>query len=276
MLELSNSSTAGEGLWLIVSRDQIVVPQGGATMPLLSWQSLPFVHHYKDQVRQLNAADLPLDVPLYVIDLGAEQVSESGWESISFRQLLVNETRVAYEALARAWQYIHFLRTHRYCGQCGSPTQAIDWEMAVQCRQCGHRCYPRVSPCTIVAIYRGEEILLARSVRHRNSDMFSIIAGFVESGESVEQATHREILEEVGVKVKNLEYYGSQAWPFPHSLMMGYFAEYDSGDIVIDEKEIVEADWYHIDNLPTTPPTISIAGKMVNDLIERLKSQRSS
>ena len=97
--------------------------------------------------------------------------------------------------------------THRFRGRCGSPIQPVDWEMAVQCHQCGHRCYPRVSPCTIVAVYRGKEILLARGVRHSNPKMYSIIAGFVESGESVEQATHREVGEEVGVKIKNLEYF---------------------------------------------------------------------
>ncbi|HCA75270.1 MAG TPA: NAD(+) diphosphatase, partial [Alteromonas sp.] len=109
---------------------------------------------------------------------------------------MTSEPPVTYETLSRAWQYIHFQRTHRFCGRCGSPTQAVDWEMAVQCHQCGHRCYPRVSPCTIVAVYRGKEILLARGVRHSNPKMYSIIAGFVESGESVEQATHREVGEE--------------------------------------------------------------------------------
>ncbi|GGF83692.1 NADH pyrophosphatase [Alteromonas lipolytica] len=231
------------------------------------------MHHYQDQVHRLQAEDLPLHHPLYVIDLGAERIDVPGWQNVGLRQLLSSEPPVNYESLARAWQYVHFMRTHRFCGQCGSTAQAIDWEMATQCHQCGHRCYPRVSPCTIVAVYRGQEILLARGVRHTNTQIYSIIAGFVESGESVEQATHREVGEEVGVKIKNLEYFGSQAWPFPHSLMMGYFAEYDSGDIVIDEKEIVDADWYHIDNLPQLPSNLSIAGKMLDVLIERLRAR---
>ena len=259
------------GHWLIFNRDQLLVPEEGDLLPLMSWSDLPFLHHYQDQVHHLHAADLPLSHPLYIIDLGAESISAAGWRNAGLRELMTSEPPVTYETLSRAWQYVHFQRTHRFCGRCGSPTQPVDWEVAVQCHQCGHRCYPRVSPCTIVAVYRGKEILLARGVRHSNPKMYSIIAGFVESGESVEQATHREVGEEVGVKIKNLEYFGSQAWPFPHSLMMGYLAEYDSGDIVIDEKEIVDADWYHIDNLPMLPPKLSIAGKILEALIERLR-----
>lgn len=273
MLTITQNSHYARGHWLLFSREQLLVPQSDTLMPVMDWADLPFIHHYQDRIHQLNAADLPLSHPLYVVDLGAEAVSADGWQSVSLRQLIMSEPPLSFETLARAWQYVHFLRTHQFCGRCGNHTQAVDWEMAVQCHQCGHRCYPRVSPCTIVAIHRDQELLLAKGVRHRDSDMFSIIAGFVESGESLEQATHREVAEEVGVKVKNLEYFGSQAWPFPHSLMVGYFAEYDSGDIVIDEREIVEANWYHIDNLPVTPPTVSIAGKMVNEIVRRLREK---
>ncbi|MEC9262721.1 MAG: NAD(+) diphosphatase [Pseudomonadota bacterium] len=271
MLKLTGNSIVQPGHWLIFNRDRLLVPEEGELLPLLSWSDLPFLHHYQDQVHALHAADLPLSHPLYIIDLGAENISAAGWRNAGLRELMTSEPPVTYETLSRAWQYVHFQRTHRFCGRCGSPTQAVDWEMAVQCHQCGHRCYPRVSPCTIVAVYRGKEILLARGVRHSNPKMYSIIAGFVESGESVEQATHREVGEEVGIKIKNLQYFGSQAWPFPHSLMMGYLAEYDSGDIVIDEKEIVDAAWYHIDDLPMLPPKLSIAGKILESLTERLR-----
>lgn len=241
-------------------------------MPLLRWEQLAFIHHYEECIHQLKAKDLGLTHPLFVVDMGAESLSHEAWKAISLRDLMCSEPPVTFEALARAWQYVHFVRTHKFCGRCGHQMQPVDWEMAVQCHRCSHRCYPRVSPCTIVAVYRGNELLLARGVRHRDADMYSVLAGFVESGESIEQATHREVQEEVGVNIKNLEYFGSQAWPFPHSLMVGYFAEYDSGDIVIDKREIVDAHWYHIDDLPKIPSKLSIAGKMIESIVEKLRN----
>ncbi|NVK54127.1 MAG: NAD(+) diphosphatase [Alteromonadaceae bacterium] len=274
MLKLSANNIRQPGHWLIFSNEKVIVPEGTELLPLLNWSDVSFIHHYQDQVKLLHAEDLPLQHPLYIVDLGAESVTSAGWQSMSLRQLMTSEPPLTFETLARAWQFVHFARTHRFCGRCGNHTQPVDWEMAVQCHQCGHRCYPRVSPCTIVAIHRGQELLLARGVRHRDPNMYSILAGFVESGESLEQATHREVFEEVGLKIKNLEYFGSQAWPFPHSLMVGYFAEYDSGDIVIDKREIVDANWFNVNDLPLTAPKISIAGKMIDAISERLKAKK--
>jgi NAD+ diphosphatase len=133
------------------------------------------------------------------------------------------------------------------------------------CPCCGHRAYPRISPCILVAVYRDDEILLARSSRHKPG-YFSILAGFVESGETLEQAAVREVAEEVGVHIDQLEYAGSQPWPFPHSLMMGFYARYVSGDLVCQEHEIEEAAWFRLDALPQVPPTESLSGRMIAHL----------
>ncbi|KTF06894.1 NAD(+) diphosphatase [marine sediment metagenome] len=199
--------------------------------------------------------------------MGAEHVDEPGWERVSLRQLLFAEYDIAFSVIGRAWQYIHFLRTHQFCGQCGAKTERVDWEMAMHCHRCQHRSYPRVSPCIIVSIHDNEKILLAKGVRHRESNMYSTLAGFVESGESLEQAVHREVFEEVGVKVKNLRYYNSQPWPFPHSLMVGFVAEYDEGEIRCQENEIDDAQWFDIDALPTIPPKVSIAGQLIAETV---------
>lgn len=167
-----------------------------------------------------------------------------------------------FQIAARAWQVALFLRTHRFCGQCGSRTHRIDWELAVQCSNCQHRCYPRVSPCIIVAVRKGKQILLAQGQHHREG-LYSTLAGFVESGETLEQAVHREVMEEVGIKLTNLRYFASQPWPFPHSLMMGFLADYASGDIQVDGHEILRADWFDIDDLPLIPGKLSIAGQLI-------------
>lgn len=224
------------------------------------------VHHYQSQVVQVGEHR---EQPCYMIDLGHE-TPEVDYPQRSLRGLLMQTGPAMFEVAARAWQVALFLRTHRFCGRCGSTMHNVDWEMAVQCSNCQHRCYPRISPCIIVAIVKDQQLLLAQGKAHQKNTMYSVLAGFVESGETLEQAVHREVYEEVGIKVQNLRYFGSQPWPFPHSLMVGFIADYKSGEIAVDGKEILTADWFDLDNLPTTPPTLSIAGQ----LIETCKNQQ--
>ncbi|RZP36208.1 MAG: NAD(+) diphosphatase [Alteromonas sp.] len=256
-------------MWVVFSRGKIVVQESSESIPVAYLSDIPFLASYVDEIHQLPPLNETAhrDLPVYVVDLGAEHVDEPGWERVSLRQLLFAEYDIAFSVIGRAWQYIHFLRTHQFCGQCGAKTERVDWEMAMHCHRCQHRSYPRVSPCIIVSIHDNEKILLAKGVRHRESNMYSTLAGFVESGESLEQAVHREVFEEVGVKVKNLRYYNSQPWPFPHSLMVGFVAEYDEGEIRCQENEIDDAQWFDIDALPTIPPKVSIAGQLIAETV---------
>lgn len=164
----------------------------------------------------------------------------------------------------RAFQIAEWARTHRFCGQCGSPTTLVDGERCMRCPACGHSAYPRISPAMMVLVRRGPAILLAR---HHNSParFFTALAGFLEAGESIEDAIHREVFEEVGLQVKDLRYFASQAWPFPHSLMMAFTAEYAGGEIQVDAHEIAEAQWFGPgDSLPPTPPRgLSVAGHLI-------------
>ncbi len=165
----------------------------------------------------------------------------------------------------RAWQVAEWARTHVFCGVCATPTVHVPGERCVKCPACGMVAYPRISPAMMVLIRRGDAILLAR---HHSSParFFTALAGFVESGESIEEAVHREVQEEVGLRVRDLRYFGSQPWPFPHSLMIAFTAEYDSGEIRVDENEIAEARWFGPqDELPRTPPLgLSIAGHLIH------------
>ncbi|WP_051207447.1 NAD(+) diphosphatase [Saccharospirillum impatiens] len=174
----------------------------------------------------------------------------------------VSET--AFMLAARARGLLDWRRQHRFCGQCGQPTLALAGEPAMVCDPCRLRFYPRVSPCIIVLITRGSEVLLAQGVRNRSRGWYSTLAGFIETGESAEHAVHREVREEVGVEVTNLRYQGSQTWPFPHQLMLGYWADYNGGDIRLQENEIADAGWFSLDALPTVPPGFSIAGWLIN------------
>ncbi len=157
---------------------------------------------------------------------------------------------------------LHWYEVNRYCGYCGHEMTDKTDERAKNCPKCGHFVYPRISPATITAVFRDDEILLAHNSNFREG-LYSLIAGYVEPGETLEQCVEREIREEVGLKVKNIHYFGSQPWPFPDSLMMAFTAEYDSGEINVDHIEISDAAWFKADTLPGIPSTDSIAGKLI-------------
>lgn len=209
----------------------------------------------------------------YAVELAEEENLPQGFAATSLRTLLGRVDDRIFSNWSRAAQTLHYYRSHRFCGSCGTKTVTHPTETARLCPACSSCYYPRISPCIIVLIHRGNEILLARSPRFRRN-MFSTLAGFVEPGESAEEALHREIFEEVAIKVKNLRYYSSQPWPFPSQLMLGFFAEYASGTIQIDGVEISEAFWYEYDRLPEIPGKTTIAGQLIRSYVESRRQGR--
>ena len=172
---------------------------------------------------------------------------------------------------ARALELLEFDRAHRFCGACGAPTTPRTDPPARRCSapDCGREHYPRVSPVVIVAVERGSEILLGRSP-HFPPGLYSALAGFVDAGESAEQAVHREIHEETGLRIGKLRYFASQPWPFPHALMLGYQAEYEGGDIICAPDEIEDARFFHVDALPAVFPTrYAMASLLLRDFCLR-------
>ena len=143
------------------------------------------------------------------------------------------------------------------------------------CPNCRQRYYPQIAPCIIVAIRRGDEILLAQHKRHRNG-IHTVLAGFVEVGETLEEAAAREIMEESNVRIKNLRYVASQPWPFPHSLMMAFMADYAGGELKHDPKELLNADWYRYDNLPQLPPPGTVARRLIEDAVAQCRDEAES
>jgi NAD+ diphosphatase len=166
----------------------------------------------------------------------------------------------------RAAQVLEWDRAHRFCGVCGTPTELQAGERARKCPACGHTAYPRLSPAMMVLVHREGEVLLARSP-HYAPGVYSALAGFVEAGESLEDCVHREVAEEVNLRVTDLRYYGSQSWPFPHSLMLAFTARWVSGSIVPQPGEIEDAQWYPLDALPKIPPRFSISGHLIRDTV---------
>ena len=167
----------------------------------------------------------------------------------------------------RANQLVNWNQSHQYCGRCGKRTQDKTDERAKICSDCGLINYPRLSPAIIVAVLKNDRILLGRNKRFR-LPFYSVLAGFVEPGETLEECVKREIREEVGITVKNIRYFGSQPWPFPDSLMIAFIADYARGKICTDDSEIIDAAWFAKDNLPQIPPKISIARQLIDWFVQ--------
>jgi len=163
----------------------------------------------------------------------------------------------------RAVQIVNWNNDHKYCGKCGTLTQNVEKERVKKCPKCGLSNYPRICPAIIVAVIKEGKLLLA----HNNQfpkDLYSVVSGFLEVGETFEKCVVREVYEETGVIVKNIKYFGNQPWPFPNSLMVGFTAEYASGEIQVDGNEIGHADWYSSTEMPLAPDSISIAKELID------------
>ncbi len=212
------------------------------------------------------------EIHCFTGELATKTAVPTGMITAGLRRLYPMLPETLFQIAGRAVQIVDWDRTHQYCGRCGHPTDILPNERAKKCPHCGHTSYPRLSPAIIVRVTRqganGPEILLAHGQRHRTG-MYSVLAGFVEPGETLEQCVQREVREETGIEIQNIQYFGSQPWPFPNSLMIAFTAEYASGNLKIDPQELADAQWFPPDNLPLVPPPISIARQLIDDFVRQ-------
>jgi NAD+ diphosphatase len=200
-----------------------------------------------------------------------EKPTDPGYSFTTLRSMFMNSQEKWFFISGRAYHLMNWSRNNMFCGKCSGTMVFEKEERSKKCTSCGNITYPKISPAAIVAVIKDGKILLA-SARRFTSNLYSVLAGFVEPGESIEECAVREIREETGISVKNLKYFGSQPWPFPDSLMVGFTAEYESGDIVLDDKELLDAKWYSPDEMPNIPPSsISIARKLIDWYLENYR-----
>ena len=197
----------------------------------------------------------------------AKDIKNSGQEFILLRSLASYVSEEEMNKILKDFQLYNWKRRTKFCGVCGTLNNYDEAENCKICPDCGEKNFPFLFPAIIVSIIDQDKILLAHNASFPG-DMHSVVAGFVDLGESLEEAVIREVKEEVGLEIKNIKYVSSQNWGFSSSLMVGFTAEYSSGDIMVDGKEIDRADWFSIDNLPELPPEISIARKLINRFID--------
>ncbi|MDA7829351.1 NAD(+) diphosphatase [Gammaproteobacteria bacterium] len=211
------------------------------------------------------------DMNIYSVDISGHHfpLKEQGYLSLAeyeIRHLFPMLTPYDISVLGRGNQLMHWIKSNKHCGYCGAIKTFSESEEALFCKCNNIMVYPTISPCVLALIYKDNKILLARNSLFPEG-LFSALAGFIEVSETAEECVEREVFEEVSLKVKNVKYFGSQSWPFPSQLMLAYICEYESGEINVDGKEIVEADWYDLDNLPNTPPNSTLSGTLINSYV---------
>ena len=250
--------------WLIFQKDLLVTLRHTSiklpdsdVMPALK------VHFMREHVLgHFNGEDI------FCAELSADAPLDDTFELIPLRKALEHLGADWYPFAVKGYSVINWDRNHQFCGCCGHATVHNQGSFERYCQHCKLHFYPRISPSIIVLIQKDEQLLMARS-HYFQPGVYGLIAGFVEAGESIEEAVHRETFEEIGIRINNLRYFGSQPWPFPDSLMVGFFADYESGDLCIDPKEIEDAGWYDYDKLPGRPSTsLSIASKMLDEYLQ--------
>jgi NAD+ diphosphatase len=248
-------------VWFPFRGDRLLVQPGGDRASLLDYSALVRLGvdfeagHYLGRLR---------DVDCYAVELDAAFEPPTGTALEGLRALYGRLPDELYAVAGRAVQILVWDQTHRFCGRCGAPTVNAPAERAKLCPKCGLLSFPRLSPAVIMLVRRGDELLLARN-RAFADGFFSVLAGFVEPGESLEEAVAREVREEVGLELRDIRYFGSQPWPFPHQIMIGFTAHYAGGELRLQADEIVEANWYSKHGeLPRLPGKLSIARRLID------------
>ncbi len=256
--------------WFAFQEDKLLVKPGSSGMSVLRLMDfrelgLPVLReHYLGRLE---------DRECYAVQIADAVPPPKGMTFEGLRQVygLIDED--LFSIAGRAAQIIEWDVTHQFCGRCGTKTRPRPRERAKECPQCGLLHFPRLAPAVIVLVRHGPEILLARA-RRFSTNMYSTIAGFVEPGETLEQAVVREVHEETGIMTKDIHYFGSQPWPFPHSLMIGFTANYAHGEISAGDGENIDVRWFTAVNLPSLPNKMSIARKLIDTFLEEQKSGR--
>ncbi len=250
--------TASPALWFPFREGELLVQQNERGVSIISSDDAGMAVVQPQTITYLGTLD---GQPCMACEVSTETALPASWKALSLRALYDQVDVTLYGIAGYALQLLLWQRNSRYCPVCGHQTEIIPASWGKQCPHCGHISYPPSVPAILVLVHDGEHALLAHKPGWGRR--YSILAGFVEPGESLEECVAREVMEEVGVNITDITYVGSQPWPFPHQLMIGYMARYVDGEIRIDEQELDDAQWFHVDALPELPAPMSLARQII-------------
>ncbi len=273
----SPSAQTRPALWFLFQAGKLLVREHGqdgetrAAVPYIDSPTVLNLNSLRAQFLGYFGADGDY-TNCFCAEIAEDATLPAGYTVDGLRQLAPRLDDVTFNLAGRAVQIVAWDRDNQFCSRCATPLDTLDYERAKKCPVCGLTLYPRLSPAIIIAITRHidgrDHLLLARNHRFPEG-MYSVLAGFVEPGETLEECCEREVREEVGIEITNIRYAASQPWPFPNSLMLGFTADYANGDFVLEAEEIDRAAWFTPDNFPQLPPKLSIARRLIDAFVAR-------
>jgi len=246
--------------WFVFCKTDLLLQRcsdGSYTIPL---QEEPPVE-LKPWTAVHNIDPMP-DAPVKTFYIDKPFVAD-GYEMCALRSSYYKLPQELYLKAGKCQEILYWDANTKFCGVCGAPMK-MHTDISKRCTQCGKEVWPQLATAIIVLIHRGDEVLLVHANNFR-TDFYGLVAGFVETGETLEEAVVREVREEVGLTIKNIRYFSSQPWPYPCGLMVGFHADYESGEIRLQRSELSAGGWYRRDSLPTIPEKLSIARRLIDD-----------
>lgn len=255
-------------LWFIFCKSELILeklPDGTYTIP--SGEEPPIELKEWHNIHDLTASDDDYETKAVMID--SPVTDYANYEMCGLRASYYKLPKELYLKAGKCQEILYWDANTKFCGVCGAPMK-MHTDISKRCTNCGKEVWPQLATAVIVLVRRGDEVLLVHA-RNFRGDFFGLVAGFVETGETLEEAVHREVLEETGITIDNLQYFGSQPWPYPCGLMVGFRADYVSGDIHLQQSELSKGAWFHRDNLPQIPEKLSIARKLIDCWLEDSK-----
>ena len=247
-------------LWFIFYKDKLLLAKQGEIFAVPAGEEAPVGLSKSSSVMEVGTMDD--GTPIKTFALNAPVINDTAFEWIDLRKSFHLLPREHYLKAGKCRELIYWDSNTQYCGTCGTQLR-MHTPISKRCPQCGREIWPALSPAIIVLVHKGNEALLVHA-RNFKGDYYGLVAGFVETGETLEEAVHREVAEETGITITNLRYFGSQPWPYPNGLMVGFEADYVAGNIHLQKEELSHGAWFSKENLPAVPDKLSIARKMID------------
>ena len=247
-------------LWFIFYKDKLLLAKQGEKFAVPAGEEAPVGLSKSSSVMEVGTMDD--GTPIKTFALNAPVINDTAFEWVDLRKSFHLLPREHYLKAGKCRELIYWDSNTQYCGTCGTPLR-MHTPISKHCPQCGREIWPALSPAIIVLVHKGNEALLVHA-RNFKGDYYGLVAGFVETGETLEEAVHREVAEETGITITNLRYFGSQPWPYPNGLMVGFEADYVAGNIHLQKEELSHGAWFSKENLPAVPDKLSIARKMID------------
>lgn len=258
--------------WFVFCKDSLMLeklPDGTYTIPLC--EEVPI--EKKAWTTSHHISPMPDGTEVYTLRIDAPVTDNPRYEMCGLRKSYYKLPRQLYLKAGKCQEILYWDENTKFCGVCGAPMK-MHTDISKRCVNCGKEVWPQLATAIIVLIHKDDEVLLVHANNFKG-DFYGLVAGFVETGETLEEAVYREVMEETGIKIKDLSYFASQSWPYPCGLMVGFYAEYESGEIHLQRSELGDGKWFHHNDLPVIPEKLSIARKLIDHWIERFPDHTS-